>query len=192
MADVSDKGMSAALYMALTRSLIRAEARRRSSPRQALLSTHRFLLEISQADMVVTVFLRGARPGADECRFLAAAGMALGIVEKVSLEEVRVDLRPGDLLVLYTDGITDANSPAGEFFGVERLRPAQVLLRAGGQPQSVTQGMTSPFSGSWPSSSWRACRSHRWTNRWASTRAGRESSGSGSSGRSRSTIALPT
>lgn len=150
MADVSDKGMSAALYMALTRSLIHAEARHRSSPRQALLSTHRFLLEMSQADMFVTVFygvldpaqgtLRYARAGhdrpllfssgADGCRFLAAAGMALGIVEKVSLEEVRVDLRPGDLLVLYTDGITDANSPAGEFFGVERLR--QAICAAGG------------------------------------------------------------
>jgi serine phosphatase RsbU (regulator of sigma subunit) len=150
MADVSDKGMAAALYMALTRSLIHAEARHRSSPRQVLLSTHRLLLGMSQADMFVTIFygvldpargiLRYARAGHDrpllfspstaECRFLAAAGMALGIVEQVSLEEVRVDLRPGDLLVLYTDGITDANSPAGEFFGVERLR--ETVCAAGG------------------------------------------------------------
>jgi len=149
MADVSDKGMSAALYMALTHSLIHAEARHRSSPRRALLSAHQLLLEMSQADMFVTAFygvldpvqgtLRYARAGHDrpllfspstgECRFLTAAGMALGIVEKVSLEEVRVDLRPGDLLVLYTDGITDANSPAGEFFGGERLR--QVICAAG-------------------------------------------------------------
>ena len=156
MADVSDKGMSAALYMALTRSLIHAEARRRPSPRQVLLSTHRLLLEMSQASMFVTVFygvldpargtLRYARAGHDrpllfspsigECRFLAAAGMALGIVEKVSLEEVRVDLRPGDLLVLYTDGITDANSPTGEFFGVERLREA-VCAAGGLSPQNA-------------------------------------------------------
>ena len=156
MADVSDKGMSAALYMALTRSLIHAEARRRSSPRQVLLSTHRLLMEMSQAGMFVTVFygvldpargtLRYARAGHDrpllfspsigECRFLAAAGMALGIVEKVSLEEVRVDLRPGDLLVLYTDGITDANSPTGEFFGVERLREA-VCAAGGLSPQNA-------------------------------------------------------
>lgn len=142
MADVSGKGMAAALYMALTRSLIRAEARRSSSPRQVLFSIHRLLLEMSQADMFVTVFygvldpvqgtLRYALAGHDrpllfspstgECRFLAADGILLGYVEKVSLEEVGVDLRPGDLLVLYTDGITDANSPAGEFFGVERLR----------------------------------------------------------------------
>lgn len=142
MADVSDKGMAAALYMALTRSLIRAEAKRRSSPRQMLLSVHRLLLEMTQADMFVTIFygvldpaqgtLRYARAGHDrpllfspssgECRFLAAQGMLLGCVEKVILEEVSVELHTGDVLVLYTDGVTDAHSAAGEFFGVQRLR----------------------------------------------------------------------
>jgi len=142
MADVSDKGLAAALYMALTRSLIHAEAKHSSSPRQVLLNIHRLLLEMSQSDMFVTVFygvldpaqgtFRYARAGHDrpllyspssgECRFLAADGILLGCVEEVRLEEVGVDLHPGDLLVLYTDGITDANSPAGEFFGVERLR----------------------------------------------------------------------
>lgn len=144
MADVSDKGMASALYMALTRSLIRAEAKRRFSPRQVLLSVHRLLMEMTQADMFVTIFygvldpaqgiLRYVRAGHDrpllfspetsECRFLAGEGMLLGLLEKVNLEEVGVDLCPGDLLVLYSDGITDANSPAGEFFGVERLQEA--------------------------------------------------------------------
>ena len=142
MADVSDKGLASALYMALTRSLIHAEAKHSSSPRQVLLNTHRLLLEMGQADMFVTAFygvldsaqgaLRYARAGHDrpllyspssgECRLLAADGILLGLVEEVRLEEVDVHLGHGDLLVLYTDGITDANSPAGEFFGVERLR----------------------------------------------------------------------
>jgi len=150
MADVSDKGMSAALYMALTRSLIHAEAKRSSSPRKVLLSVHRLLLDMSQADMFVTVFygvldpaqsnLRYARAGHDrpllfspttgEWRFLTGKGTVLGFVEEVSLEEVSVDLRPGDLLIFYTDGITDANSPAGEFFGSERLR--ETVCAAGG------------------------------------------------------------
>jgi serine phosphatase RsbU (regulator of sigma subunit) len=141
MADVSDKGMAAALYMALTRSLIHAEARRSSSPREVLLSVHRLLLEMSQADMFVTVFygvldpaqgtLRYARAGHDQpllfspgdggCRFLAAEGMLLGMWEQVRLEEADVHLRPGDALLLYSDGITDASAPTGEFFGVERL-----------------------------------------------------------------------
>jgi serine phosphatase RsbU (regulator of sigma subunit) len=142
MADVSDKGMSAALYMALTRSLIRAEAGHHASPRRVLLSTHRLLLEMTQADMFVTVFYGVLEPGSGtlrytraghnypllfnprsgECRALTGRGIVLGCVERVDLEEVSVDLHPGELLVLYTDGVTDANSTAGEFFGVERLR----------------------------------------------------------------------
>jgi len=141
MADVSDKGMSAALYMALARSLIHAEARRRSSPRQVLLTVNRLLLEMSRADMFVTVFygvldpaestLRYVRaghdrpllfnPAAGDCRFLTGQGMLLGLLEDVDLEEVTASLSPGDILVLYSDGITDANSPSGEFLGVERL-----------------------------------------------------------------------
>jgi sigma-B regulation protein RsbU (phosphoserine phosphatase) len=158
MADVSDKGMPAALFMGLARSLIRAEAQRGSrraaewgevSPRQVLLNVHRLLLEMSRAETYVTVFygvldpaagsLVYARAGHDRpllldpvagtCQPLAAAGMALGFVEDVFLEESRVDLRPGEMLFLYTDGITDAESPEGEFFGVQRL--CQTLCNAG-------------------------------------------------------------
>ncbi|MGD2164140.1 MAG: SpoIIE family protein phosphatase [Anaerolineae bacterium] len=142
MADVSDKGMSAALYMALTRSLIRAEARHHASPRNVLLSTHRLLMEMTRANMFVTVFygvldlgkgmLRYARAGHDypvlvdartgECQTLTGHGMVLGCIDDVQLEEVSRDLHTGQLLVLYTDGITDANSLTGEFFGAQRLR----------------------------------------------------------------------
>lgn len=149
MADVSDKGMPAALYMALTRSLIQVEARRSFSPRKVLLSVHRLLMEMSQTDMFVTVFygvldpaqgnLRYARAGHDrplllspttgECRFLTGKGTALGFIENVNLEEMGVDLFPGDFLILYTDGITDAHSQDRELFGVERLR--QTVFTAG-------------------------------------------------------------
>lgn len=142
MADVSDKGLSAALYMALTRSLIRVEAKHYPSPRDVLLSTNKLLVEMTQADMFVTVFygvldlgdgrLRYARAGHDypllfsphtgECRTLRGRGIVLGCLETVSLEEVTVQLHPSELLVLYTDGITDANSISGAFFGIDRLR----------------------------------------------------------------------
>jgi sigma-B regulation protein RsbU (phosphoserine phosphatase) len=142
VADVSGKGMAAALYMAIARSLIRAEAKRSFSPRQVLLRVHRLLLEVSQTDMFITVFygvfdpvqgiLRYARaghdppllfsPSTDKYQFLEAHGTLLGLVETVSLEEATVGLCPNDFLVLYTDGITDANSPAGDFFDIERLR----------------------------------------------------------------------
>lgn len=155
MADVSDKGMPAAIFMALSRSLIRAEARRSSSPRKVLLQTHKLLLEISQAGgssspMFVTIVYgvldskRGtfhyARAGHDfplvyrrsdrECQWLKASGRVLGLTRQVDLEEAQIDLHPGDMLVLYTDGITDANSPAGEFFGSERLSQAVCASKA--------------------------------------------------------------
>ncbi len=142
MADVSDKGMPAALYMALTRSLIRAEAKRSGSPREVLLRTHRLLLEISQNTMFFTAFcgvldpetgvMVYARAGHDRpllysptthtSRWLEARGMMLGYIEDVFLEEAEVKLELGDALVLYTDGVTDANDPAGNFFGDEHLR----------------------------------------------------------------------
>jgi len=141
MADVSGKGIPAALYGALTRSLIHAEAKRCTSPRDVLLSVHRLLLEMTQADMFVTVFYgvldpaRGVlryvraghdrplllRPSTGRCQLLTPEGMLLGILEQVRLEEAEEELLPGDLLVIYSDGITEATSSTGEFFDVERL-----------------------------------------------------------------------
>jgi serine phosphatase RsbU (regulator of sigma subunit) len=152
MADVSDKGMPSALYMALAHSLVHAEAKRRRSPRRVLLTVHRLLMEMTQSDMFVTAFygvldpfhctLRYVRAGHDrpllysaatgDCRFLTGDGMLLGMIEEVYLHEESVRLSPGDLLVLYSDGITDASSPSGGFFGAERLR--QAMCRAAGKP----------------------------------------------------------
>jgi sigma-B regulation protein RsbU (phosphoserine phosphatase) len=144
MADVSDKGLPAALYMALARSVIRAEAGHYTSPRAVLLSANQLLLQMTQATMFVTVFygvlepgngrVRYARAGhdfpllfspyTDDCRVLRGRGTVLGCVEDIDLEEVDAELHPGDLICLYTDGITDANSTAGELYGLERLREA--------------------------------------------------------------------
>jgi sigma-B regulation protein RsbU (phosphoserine phosphatase) len=160
IADVSDKGMPAALYMALTRSLIHAEAKRSASPRRVLLSVHRLLLEMSQADMFVTVFygvldpahgtVRYVRAGQDrpllfsartrECHFLTGNGMLLGNLEQINLEEADANLHAGDALILYSDGITDANSPAGGFFGAERLQQA-VCAYAHQDAQALCDGI---------------------------------------------------
>jgi len=148
MADVSDKGMSAAIFMALSRSLIRAEARRSISPKKVLLQTHKLLREISQegeetsaSAMFVTsvygvldpkqgtfCYARAGhnhpllyRPGSCNCQLLKVPGMLLGFTDQVTLQEDCIDLQPGDMLVLYTDGITDSNSPDGQFFDMERL-----------------------------------------------------------------------
>lgn len=146
MADVSGKGMPAALFMALTRSLMRAEAQRCASPKEALLRVHKLLLEISRTELFVTVLygvldlqartFRYARAGHEralyhsprsgECRFLEGDGLMLGMVDPVILEELCLELLPGDRIVLFSDGITDANSPDGQVFGRQRLMAAVV------------------------------------------------------------------
>jgi len=57
---------------------------------------------------------------------LAAHGIALGVQKAIKLEEREIDVAPGDTLVFYTDGVTDAMDSAGQLFDVERLRAAVV------------------------------------------------------------------
>jgi serine phosphatase RsbU (regulator of sigma subunit) len=141
IADVSDKGMPAALFMALTRSLLLAEARRESSPRAVLANVHRLLLELGEPQMFVTVFygvvdgtarrLTYARAGHDRplllrsgtAQPLGGEGTFLGYLEadELHLSEEQIDLAAGDRLVLYTDGLIDALAPDGRPFGLGRL-----------------------------------------------------------------------
>jgi len=141
IADVSDKGMAAALYMALTRSLLLAEARRSTSPLSVLTNVNRLLLELGQSSQYVSVFygvvnrrtqqLTYARAGHDRPLLvrqkkvlpLGGSGMVLGIFaeDPFFLSEETLTLQSGDRLVLYTDGLTDTTSPEGYFYGLERL-----------------------------------------------------------------------
>lgn len=141
IADVSGKSMPAALYMGLTRSLLLAEARRERSPRAVLLSVNQLLRELGDPQMFVTVFygvldcatgrLTFARAGHDyplllrdgAATALGGRGIVLGAFdsEAIVLSEEQLDLRPGDQLALYTDGLTDVFAPDGEIFGLERL-----------------------------------------------------------------------
>jgi len=147
VADVSGKGMPAALYMALTRSLLLAEARREPSPHAVLSNVNRLLLELGEANMFVTVFygavervtrrLTYARAGHDRpllmregtVQPLGGTGAFLGCLEEgaLRLSEEQIDLAPGDRLVLYTDGLTDVLAPDGEIFALGRL---QALLQS--------------------------------------------------------------
>ncbi|MBM4460240.1 MAG: GAF domain-containing protein [Chloroflexi bacterium] len=150
IADVADKGMPAALYMALTRSLILAEARRERSPAAVLSNVNRILLEmggpgmseLGEPSMFVTAFygvvdrttrrLTYARGGHDRpllargpnVHELAGRGIVLGLFEAEGfhVSEESSYLTVGDRLVLYTDGLTDSLSADGDAFGIERLR----------------------------------------------------------------------
>jgi sigma-B regulation protein RsbU (phosphoserine phosphatase) len=142
MADVSDKSIHAALIMAVTRALFVAHAHSSLSPATVAQAVHNGLLEVSSTDdMFVTVFygvvdLRSGRlcyvrAGQDKPLLfrahggpplaLEAEGRFLGMLPDLVLEEREVRLSPGDLLVAYSDGVTDAINEAEEAYGLERL-----------------------------------------------------------------------
>jgi len=142
IADVSDKGMPAALYMALTRSLLLAESRRSLSPKDVLTQVNQLLLELGGANQFVSVFygvvdmpvrkLAYSRAGHDRPLLLrqkktislSGSGAVLGVLEEqdLRLSQESIDLQPGDRLVLYTDGLIDVLSSQGEFYSLGRLQ----------------------------------------------------------------------
>lgn len=145
IADVSGKGVPGALVMAMTRSMLRAEAVGKSSAAQVLSRVNKSIYEDIKEDMFVSLFylvlnvrkgiLNYARAGHEpailfrgkERRYelLDGGGMALGLdggsVFNETLEWGEVKLSSGDILVLYTDGITEAVNENNEEFGFQRL-----------------------------------------------------------------------
>jgi len=142
IADVSDKGMSAALFMALTRSVLRASVAGTKSPANGIAHANRLICADATRGMFVTLFYALLNPlsgdityvnaghnppllaRADENRMkaLTRTGMALGVVEDPGFEERTLHLDPGDFILLYTDGVTDATDAHQQKFGMERLQ----------------------------------------------------------------------
>lgn len=156
LADVADKGMYAALLMAVTRTLFMQEAQRSLSPAEVALAVHRGLLTVGGGgedggmDGFVTAFygvlhrpsgrltyVRAAqdhplllRPGQPPTP-LPGDGRFLGMIAELTLREQEIILQPGDTLLLYSDGVTDARNDSDESYGLERLKSA--LQRVGGR-----------------------------------------------------------
>jgi serine phosphatase RsbU (regulator of sigma subunit) len=142
IADVADKGVPSALYMALCRTVIRTTAFTGRSPASALMRASDLILNDSQSDLFLSTFYAkldtdtgrliycnaGHNPALwlhatrGEFEELTTRGIILGAFENIELEEKRVDIAPGDLLVFYTDGVTEAIDPTEREFGLERLR----------------------------------------------------------------------
>ncbi len=142
IADVSDKGMSAALFMALTRSIIRASVASTDSPADGIAQANRLICADATRGMFVTMFYAlldpvtakmayvnaGHNPpllcraDEDELETLTRTGMALGVVEDSPFEVRTLHLNPGDFMLLYTDGVTDATDAHEQSFGMERLQ----------------------------------------------------------------------
>jgi serine phosphatase RsbU (regulator of sigma subunit) len=139
--DVSGKGVPAAIFMAMTRSLIRAAAEEQISPRQTLAEVNRHLLEMNEAAMFVTVlygvlnrvtrrfdYVRAGHTlpilceqGKVNTELASASGQPLGVIPEPILDEQCLTLAPGSLMLVYTDGITEAQNTQGEFFGLDEL-----------------------------------------------------------------------
>ena len=150
MADVSDKGAPAALFMAVARTMIRSYAYAGLSPKDTLSQTNDFILDDAESGMFVTVYHSvfasdgssthinaGHNPpllfhgATNEAVYMSQGGRAIGWFPDNPLHESHLQLQAGDLIVYYTDGLTDAENPDGENFGEERL--AAAVIEAGGQ-----------------------------------------------------------
>lgn len=147
IADVADKGIPAALFMALTRTLVRAAILKTPSPAEALNQVNDLLYPDCEQGMFVTAVYGALDPTTGvftyanaghnppyllrnrQIRPLTRTGIALGVIESATMTEASLTLEPGDLLVFYTDGITEAFSAEGEMFGDERLK--QILSSLG-------------------------------------------------------------
>jgi sigma-B regulation protein RsbU (phosphoserine phosphatase) len=141
IADVADKGVPAALFMALSRTILRTIAFNRSDPAHTLSRANEIISKDAQSDLFVTVFYAVWDPKQELLTYangghnpplllrangnvqpLTTNGIALGVLPEVEIESRQTKLHPGDILVLYTDGVTEAiNEDYGEF-GVDRLQ----------------------------------------------------------------------
>lgn len=143
IADVADKGMGAALYMALCRTLLRTYALEyHTRPDFCMKVTNRRILMDTDVTMFVTVFygvldptsgklvycnaghnppLLVRAPASGGVEPLTRTGMALGAVPAQDWDRGIVQISPRDQLILYTDGLTDAQDATGAFFGRDRL-----------------------------------------------------------------------
>lgn len=151
VADVSGKGVPASLIMAMCRIVVRTRPHGSHSPAEILRQTNRILTPDIREDMFITLCcvvldtrtheLRVAKAGHEapllrraetgQIEHLKTPGMAIGIdkgeVFDVILEEAVVPMKPGDSLLLYTDGLNEALNDEGQEFGIDRVKGSLAL-----------------------------------------------------------------
>lgn len=164
IADVSGKGVPASLIMAMGRTLLRTQAAGLSSPAEVLRRVNRLLHPDIRPDMFITMAylvldtvtgeITSAKAGHDapllyrartgQIEPLQSPGLALGIdsgeVFDTVLDDCTIRLEPGDLLVAYTDGVSEAFNQTGEEFGREQIQ-ATLLHQASGSPEDVVENL---------------------------------------------------
>jgi len=163
--DVTDKGVPAALVMASTHALLREAGPRLVSPSAVLSSVNEILCSDIPAHMFVTClvlvvdldtgavvfanaghnlpFLRGS----GEVRELRATGMPLGLMLESEYDELHDVIDPGEVLLLYSDGITEQHDDQGEMFGFDRTRDLVAVATSGSQLVDACVTALDRFSG---------------------------------------------
>jgi sigma-B regulation protein RsbU (phosphoserine phosphatase) len=173
IADVSDKGAPAAIFMAVARSLIRGASISANSPEATLRQANVNILQDTQSGMFVTVYYTILHPGGQMVgvnaghnlpllyrarqkthEFLPRGGRPLGWFEELPVQAVQYQLEPGDVLVCYTDGLTESENTHAEPYGADRLvevvrahaaRPAAEILKEITDSVVVFMGAAPPF-----------------------------------------------
>ncbi|MCE2501270.1 MAG: SpoIIE family protein phosphatase [Dehalococcoidia bacterium] len=162
IADVSDKGVPAALFMMASRTLLKASALSLKPPGQALREVNDLLYDDNDAMMFVTLFYAVYDPTTGELTYAngghneplivrpdgnssilpGTSGIALGVVPEMAYQEKTISIAPGDAIVFYTDGVTEAVNTSEEEFGLPRLQ--QVF--ASNPPTDVKAATQAVFS----------------------------------------------
>ena len=158
IADVSGKGVPAAIFMAVSRTLIKATALQEDRTDECMKTVNDILCEESVGSMFVTVFygiydlqtghVAFTNAGHNPPYILKADGevqvlqstpnLVLGAVEGMSFTSEWLDLNPGDALVLYTDGVTEAENKEHAQFGESRLEAALAESKGASSKQIVS------------------------------------------------------
>jgi serine phosphatase RsbU (regulator of sigma subunit)/anti-sigma regulatory factor (Ser/Thr protein kinase) len=149
--DVTDKGVPAALVMARTHSVLRAEASRSDSPGEILARANALLEPEMPARMFVTCLFAILEPATgrivmanaghnlpyirtdDGVIELRATGMPLGLLPGIQYEETQGVIAPGSNVLLYSDGLVEAHDPNQEMYGFPRLREEMKVDDAGSE-----------------------------------------------------------
>jgi serine phosphatase RsbU (regulator of sigma subunit) len=172
--DVTDHGVPAALFMALTATLLRVEAQRSGSPKNVLIEVNRLLLDMNEAGMFVTLLygildckkntFHYARAGHELPLVMnphgkwenvgQAVGQPLGLFDEPLIDEQTLDLPSDSLLLLYTDGVPNALDKQNQRFGLENFlgaisgekdQPAQELCTQVLETMDAFRGEENPY-----------------------------------------------
>lgn len=144
IADVSGKGVPAALFMMAAKIILKSYAMQGKSPAEILTATNRAICENNPQDMFVTVWLgvlelstgnlTAVNAGHEYPAVKRADGrfeviktkhsLFIGGMDDVTYKEYELDLKPGDKIFVYTDGLPEATDSAGEMLGMDRMTDA--------------------------------------------------------------------